>query len=117
MVPIKYGLRLNSDSRYSDFKKELSQLCQLDANVMLVCELSNSQIRCVLQDEHKIKVSTATELVVYEMPRGQSVMRPRTSTELSGNAGGGSITIENGLKDIQRSPGDFMFSLSDHLYM
>lgn len=87
-------------------------MCLLDANVMLVCELFNSQIRCVLQDGQKLKVSTATELIVYEMPR---TMRMST-TELGGGgvigtngviAGSATcgMTIENGLKDIQRNPG------------
>lgn len=66
---------------------------------MLVCELSNSQIRCALLDEHKLKISTATDLFVYEVPKGH-FWRPRTSSELGMN-------IENGLKDIQRNPGKF----------
>lgn len=96
-VPIKYGLRLNSDSRYSDFKKELSTLCNLHPSLMLVCELYNSQIRCALMDNHRLKVSSATDLFVYEIPKGD-LWRARTSSELG-------MTIENGLKDIQRNPG------------
>lgn len=96
-VPVKYGLRLNSESKYIDFKKELSTLCNLDAALMLVCELSNSQIRCVLPDEQKLKVSTATELFVYEIPKSD-FFRQRNSTEIG-------ISIENGLKDIQRNKG------------
>lgn len=96
-VPIKYGLRLNSDSRYSDFKKELSTLCHLHPSLMLVCELYNSQIRCALMDNHRLKVSSATDLFVYEIPKGD-LWRARTSSELG-------MTIENGLKDIQRNPG------------
>ncbi|XP_037024901.1 ubiquitin carboxyl-terminal hydrolase 32 isoform X4 [Bradysia coprophila] len=94
-VPVKYGLRLNSESRYIDFKKELSKLCNLDASLMLVCELSSSQIRCVLPDEQKLKMSTATELFVYEIPKSD-FFRQRNSTEIG-------ISIENGLKDIQRN--------------
>lgn len=96
-VPVKYGLRLNSESKYIDFKRELSKLCNLDAALMLVCELSNSQIRCALPDEQKLKVSTATELFVYEIPKN-GFFRQRTSTEIG-------ISIENGLKDIQRNQG------------
>lgn len=96
-VPIKYGLRLNSECKYADFKAELSNLCQLDAKLMLVCELSNSQIRCSLPDTQKLKVSTATELFVYEIPKGD-FWKPRTSTDKLFN-------IEQGLKDIQRNPG------------
>lgn len=97
-MPVKYGLRLNSESKYVDFKKDLSKLCNLDADLMLVCELSNSQIRCILADEQKLKVSTATELFVYEIPKSD-FFRKRNSTEIS---------IENGLKDIQRNKGKLL---------
>lgn len=98
-MPTKYGLRLNSESRYADLKKELSALCHLDPGLMLVCELLNSQIRCALLDGQKLKVSSATDLYVYEMPvHGGEFWRPRTSLELG-------MSIENGLKDIQRNPG------------
>lgn len=100
-MPVKYGLRLNSECRYMDFKKDLSKLCGLDAALMLVCELSNSQIRCVLADEQKLKVSTATELFVYEIPKSD-FFRQRSSTEIS---------IENGLKDIQRNKGNKLLLL------
>lgn len=93
-IPIKYGLRLNSDSKYFDFKKELSTLCGLEPNLMLVCELSNSQIRCSLPDTQKLKVSTATELFVYEIPKGD-LWKSRTTADMA--------SIEQGLKDIQRS--------------
>lgn len=64
---------------------------------MLVCEMANSQIRCILADDQKLKASTATELFVYEMPKSDS-WRLRTNSDLG-------INIENGLKDIQRNPG------------
>lgn len=68
---------------------------------MLVCELSNSQIRCSLPDTQKLKVSTATDLFVYEIPKGD-FWTPRISTEKLFN-------IEQGLKDIQRNPGILFF--------
>lgn len=64
---------------------------------MLVCELSNSQIRCSLPNNQKLKVSTATELFVYEIPKGD-FWKNRTNTEVV-------LNIEQGLKDIQRNPG------------
>lgn len=96
-MPIKYGLRLNSDSKYLDFKKKLSTLCQLSPNLMLVCEISNSQIKCVLNDELKMKSVNATELVVYQLPEGGEDNRSRTSSIVG-------LNIEKGLKDIQRNP-------------
>lgn len=100
-VPVKYAVRLNSDSRYLDLKRELAGLCGLRPALMLVCELSNSQIRCALLDGQRLKVSSATDLYVYEVPQGDCWRpRPRTSSELGG-------CIENGLKDIQRNPGEW----------
>lgn len=64
---------------------------------MLVCELSNSQIRCSLPDGQKLKVSTATELFVYEIPKGD-FWKIRQNSEVV-------LNIEQGLKDIQRNPG------------
>lgn len=100
-VPIKYGLRLNSDSKYFDLKKELSSLCLLDSELMLICELSGSQIKCSLPNGQKIKTNTATEMYVYELPKGYG--RPRTSSQMG-------VNIEKGLKDIQRNPGIFFYS-------
>lgn len=94
---MKYGLRLNSDCKYAEFKAELSKICQLNEKLMLVCELLSSQIRCSLPDTQKLKVSTATELFVYEIPQGD-LWAPIGSTEKMFN-------IEQGLKDIQRNPG------------
>ncbi|XP_055612922.1 ubiquitin carboxyl-terminal hydrolase 32 [Uranotaenia lowii] len=97
-VPIKYGLRLNSELKYWDLKKQLSDLCQLDPELMLICELSNSQIRCILPNDQKVKPSTAAELYVYELPQSDNVLvRSRAGSELA-------INIEKGLKDIQRTP-------------
>lgn len=97
-VPVKYGLRLNSDQKYWDLKKALGEMCQLDPELLLICELSNSQIRCILPNEQKIKPSTACELYVYELPKFDNVLvRSRAGSELA-------INIEKGLKDIQRTP-------------
>lgn len=98
-VPVKYGLRLNSEMKYWDLKKQLSDLCALDPELMLICELSNSQIRCILVNEKKIEPSTACELYVYELPKFDNMLvRSRAGSELA-------INIEKGLKDIQRTPG------------
>uniref|UniRef100_A0A182PRW5 ubiquitinyl hydrolase 1 n=1 Tax=Anopheles epiroticus TaxID=199890 RepID=A0A182PRW5_9DIPT len=95
-VPVKYGLRLNSEMKYWDLKKHLSELCGLESEQMLICELSNSQIRLILPNEHRIKPSTACELYAYELPKIDSVLRSRAGSELA-------INIEKGLKDIQRN--------------
>ncbi|XP_035896794.1 ubiquitin carboxyl-terminal hydrolase 32 isoform X2 [Anopheles stephensi] len=95
-VPVRYGLRLNSEMKYWDLKKHLSDLCGLEPDQMLICELSNSQIRLILPNELRIKPSTACELYAYELPKTDSVLRSRAGSELG-------INIEKGLKDIQRN--------------
>jgi ubiquitin carboxyl-terminal hydrolase 6/32 len=97
-VPVKYGLRLNSESKYWDMKKNLSEMCNLEPERMLVAELANSQIRTILPNDHKIKPSTACELYIYELPKPDMIPRSRAGSELA-------INIEKGLKDIQRNPG------------
>lgn len=98
-VPIKYGLRLNSESRYWDLKKHLSILSNLEPEKMLVCELANAQIKCVLPNDLKIKPSTAFELTCYEVPTLEEIQRAREDTaDIATN-------IEQGLKDIQRNQG------------
>ena len=97
-IPTKYGLRLNFDSKYLDVKNKLSSLCQLNPNLMLLCEISNSQIQLILHDDQKIKALNATEIHAYQLPEGGDESRSRTSSILG-------VNIEKGLKDIQRSPG------------
>ncbi|EDW05010.1 GH17697, partial [Drosophila grimshawi] len=94
-VPIKYGLRLNSECKYADLKHKLATLCPLQPSLMLVCELWNSQIRQVLADEDKLRTQSAKELYVYQLPE-QTSARTRSNSALS-------MHIEQGLKDIQRS--------------
>ncbi|XP_065362386.1 ubiquitin carboxyl-terminal hydrolase 32 isoform X2 [Calliphora vicina] len=94
-VPTKYGVRLNSESKYFDLKRKLASLCYLNPNFMLICEVWNSQIRHSFPDEDKIKPSSAKELYVYQLPE-ECADRSRSSSTLG-------INIEKGLKDIQRS--------------
>ncbi|XP_053661152.1 ubiquitin carboxyl-terminal hydrolase 32 [Anopheles marshallii] len=106
-VPVKYGLRMNSEMKYWDLKKHLSELCGLEPDQMLICELSNSQIRLILPNEIRIKPSTACELYAYELPKVDSVLRSRAGSELA-------INIEKGLKDIQRNQALLIPSLDPH---
>lgn len=99
-VPIKYGLRLNPESKYIDLKHKLANLCILNPRLMLVCEISNSQIREILHNDQKIKVSSAKELFVYQLP--EDCGDHSHSSSIIG------INIENGLEDIQRSSGVYL---------
>lgn len=70
-IPIKYGLRLNSDSTFRIVKEQISKLCNLNVNNLLICELFNSQIKNVYYDHEKLQPSTLKELYVYELPSEQ----------------------------------------------
>ncbi|XP_075159626.1 ubiquitin specific protease 32 isoform X2 [Haematobia irritans] len=94
-VPIKYGLRLNSESKYFDLKRKLATLSYLNPHFMLICEIWNSQIRHIFPDDEKIRPSAAKELYCYQLPE-ECHDRSRSSSTLG-------IHIEKGLKDIQRS--------------
>lgn len=95
-VPVRYGMRLNSECKYKDLKWTLSELCAVEPELMMCCEVSDAQIRGILHDEMKIKVVGATDIYVYELPKGGCCDRPRTSSEMG-------VNIEKGLKDIQRT--------------
>lgn len=103
-VPIKYGIRLNSDGKYYDLKKALATLCNLNPSYMLLCEISNSQIKHIFNnnDDLKMKPINPADLYVYQLPidtsNGNS--HSRTSSMFG-------VNIEKGLKDIQRSSGEF----------
>lgn len=95
-VPIKYGIRLNPDLKYYDLKVELSKLCGISLEQLLICELYGSQIRVVFKDDQKIRANNSLDFYCYELPKGYG--RPRTSSEMG-------VNIEQGLKDIQRNQG------------
>ncbi|XP_058975366.1 ubiquitin carboxyl-terminal hydrolase 32 isoform X3 [Musca domestica] len=94
-VPVKYGLRLNSECKYFDLKRKLACVSYLNPNFMLICEIWNSQIRHIFPDEEKIKPTAAKELYCYQLPE-ECQDRSRSSSTMG-------VNIEKGLKDIQRS--------------
>lgn len=95
--PIKYGIRLNSECKYWDLKNHLTPMCSVDPKSILLCQLEGSQIKCILANEQKINPNYSQSLYAYELPKHEE--RSRTGSEI-GN-------IEKGLKDIQRSQGEF----------
>ncbi|GBP60098.1 Ubiquitin carboxyl-terminal hydrolase 32 [Eumeta japonica] len=67
-VPIKYGVRVNSEGSYLDVKKRLSELCGLPVESMLLVELTGATLGHIFDDGAKIKPSTALKLYAYEIP-------------------------------------------------
>lgn len=104
--PIKYGLRLNSESKYWDLKNHLAPLCNLDPHSILICHIDSAQIKCVFSNGQKINPISSLALYVYELPK--SFDSPEKSRNSSAELG----SIEKGLKDIQRSQGNYSFSLT-----
>lgn len=66
--PVKYGIRLNSESKYLDLKKQLYELCGIKSERLLLAEVAYCQIRSLLRDDDRVNPSTATELYAYELP-------------------------------------------------
>ena len=44
-TPVRYGLRLNMDEKYTGLKKQLSELCGLKPEQILLAEVHNSNVR------------------------------------------------------------------------
>ena len=44
-TPVRYGLRLNMDEKYTGLKKQLSELCSLKSEQILLAEVHTSNIK------------------------------------------------------------------------
>lgn len=44
-TPVRYGLRLNMDEKYTGLKKQLSELCGLKPEQILLAEVHSSNIK------------------------------------------------------------------------
>jgi hypothetical protein len=44
-IPVKYGLRLNMDEKYSSVKSALSNLCGVPAHLLRLAEVTAAQIK------------------------------------------------------------------------
>ncbi|CAH4028089.1 unnamed protein product [Pieris brassicae] len=67
-VPVKYGMRINSEGTYLDLKKSLSELCGLPPESMLLVLLAGSRIGQVLEDGGKVSAGSACDIYAYEVP-------------------------------------------------
>uniref|UniRef100_A0A670Z3P7 Ubiquitin carboxyl-terminal hydrolase 32 n=1 Tax=Pseudonaja textilis TaxID=8673 RepID=A0A670Z3P7_PSETE len=67
-TPVRYGLRLNMDEKYSDLKKHLSDLCALKPDQILLAEVHSSNIKNFPQDSQKVRHSTTASLCAFEVP-------------------------------------------------
>lgn len=49
-TPVRYGLRLNMDEKYTGLKKQLSELCSLKPEQILLAEVHTSNIKVLRTD-------------------------------------------------------------------
>uniref|UniRef100_A0A8C4EFT5 ubiquitinyl hydrolase 1 n=1 Tax=Dicentrarchus labrax TaxID=13489 RepID=A0A8C4EFT5_DICLA len=67
-TPIRYGLRLNMDEKYTGLKKQLSELCSLKPEQILLAEVHTSNIKNFPQDNQKVRLSVNGFLCAFEIP-------------------------------------------------
>ncbi|XP_041972370.1 ubiquitin carboxyl-terminal hydrolase 32 isoform X2 [Aricia agestis] len=67
-VPIKYGVRVDSEGTYLDLKIKLSKLCGLPPESMVLVLLSGALVGRILDDRAKVAPATACDLYAYEVP-------------------------------------------------
>ncbi|KAK5929796.1 hypothetical protein CgunFtcFv8_011000 [Champsocephalus gunnari] len=67
-TPVRYGLRLNMDEKYTGLKKQLSELCSLKPEQILLAEVHTSNIKTFPQDNHKVRLSVNGFLCAFEIP-------------------------------------------------
>ncbi|XP_026138080.1 ubiquitin carboxyl-terminal hydrolase 32 isoform X1 [Carassius auratus] len=78
-TPVRYGLRLNMDEKYMGLKKQLSELCSLKPEQILLAEVHTSNIKNFPQDNQKVRHSVNCFLCAFEIPvpgSPTSVMSP-----------------------------------------
>uniref|UniRef100_A0A671LES1 Ubiquitin carboxyl-terminal hydrolase 32 n=1 Tax=Sinocyclocheilus anshuiensis TaxID=1608454 RepID=A0A671LES1_9TELE len=67
-TPVRYGLRLNIDEKYMGLKKQLSELCSLKPEQILLAEVHTSNIKNFPQDNQKVRHSVNGFLCAFEIP-------------------------------------------------
>ncbi|XP_051534431.1 ubiquitin carboxyl-terminal hydrolase 32-like isoform X1 [Myxocyprinus asiaticus] len=67
-TPVRYGLRLNMDEKYMGLKKQLSELCSLKPEQILLAEVLTSNIKNFPQDNQKVRHSANGFLCAFEIP-------------------------------------------------
>uniref|UniRef100_A0A672H2B1 ubiquitinyl hydrolase 1 n=1 Tax=Salarias fasciatus TaxID=181472 RepID=A0A672H2B1_SALFA len=67
-TPVRFGLRLNMDEKYTGLKKQLSELCSLKPEQILLAEVHASNIKNFPQDNQKVRLSVNGFLCAFEVP-------------------------------------------------
>lgn len=113
-VPVKYGMRLNMDSKYSAVKEHLSQLTGLPVCKLVLAEVASAQlkvrpeqlseqssrllnefaIQICISDADKIKAQYASPLYAYELPATLAIAESLDDEERSSLGSVGSRNSE-----------------------
>uniref|UniRef100_A0A8C5LTF2 Ubiquitin carboxyl-terminal hydrolase 32 n=1 Tax=Leptobrachium leishanense TaxID=445787 RepID=A0A8C5LTF2_9ANUR len=80
-TPVRYGLRLNMDEKYTGLKKHLSDLCGLKPEQILLAEVHGSNIKNFPQDNQKVRLSVSGFLCAFEIPIPGSPTSATTPTQ------------------------------------
>lgn len=68
-VPVKYGIRLNSEGRYCDLQEALSKLCGIDAKQLLIAEINGPIPTRFPHLKNRIRLNSSTiNLFAYQLP-------------------------------------------------
>ncbi|XP_033952898.1 ubiquitin carboxyl-terminal hydrolase 32 isoform X2 [Pseudochaenichthys georgianus] len=101
-TPVRYGLRLNMDEKYTGLKKQLSELCSLKPEQILLAEVHTSNIKTFPQDNHKVRLSVNGFLCAFEIPvpgSPTSLCSP-TLTDVTLTANGSAPNGDQGNKPV-----------------
>ncbi|KAM3615781.1 uncharacterized protein V6R79_007674 [Siganus canaliculatus] len=92
-TPMRYGLRLNMDEKYTGLKKQLSELCSLKPEQILLAEVHNSNIKNFPQDNQKVRLSVNGFLCAFEVPvpGSPTSLSSPTLTEITPIANGSTL--------------------------
>nr|XP_054402845.1 ubiquitin carboxyl-terminal hydrolase 6-like [Pongo abelii]XP_054402851.1 ubiquitin carboxyl-terminal hydrolase 6-like [Pongo abelii] len=80
-TPVRYGLRLNTDEKYTGLKKQLSDLCALNSEQILLAEVHDSNIKNFPQDNQKVGLSVSGFLCAFEIPVPASPISASSPTQ------------------------------------
>uniref|UniRef100_A0A673YSY8 Ubiquitin carboxyl-terminal hydrolase 32 n=1 Tax=Salmo trutta TaxID=8032 RepID=A0A673YSY8_SALTR len=93
--PVRYGLRLNVDEKYTGLKRLLSELCCLNPEQILLAEVHASNIKNFPLDNQKVRRAVSGFLCAFEIPvSGVSTSVVSSPTQTDGDG----IPICNSLK-------------------
>eukprot|EP00095_Tigriopus_kingsejongensis_P012381 snap_masked-scaffold190_size271632-processed-gene-1.19 protein:Tk12381 transcript:snap_masked-scaffold190_size271632-processed-gene-1.19-mRNA-1 annotation:"ubiquitin carboxyl-terminal hydrolase 32" len=65
-VPIKYGLTLDMESKYSNIRPRLSRICKIPPANLILVEIVQCQFRAIPMEEQKIKGMNGSCIYAYE---------------------------------------------------